>query len=100
MRKGSDANTVPGSTRCRPSTRMSRRVNGSTAQAGRADSRDTASAESDRLRQPFLIFFMERVCSARQTGHIIEQGYGHECHQHNNTTALQALHPDIRYAAP
>ena len=44
-RKGSEANTVPASARCRPSTRMSLRTKGSTAQAdwNREDASKAAS---------------------------------------------------------
>ena len=60
MRNGSEANTVPGSTRCKPSTRMSRSWKGSTAQAGNADRMDAAMTLRERPRRPPRCFFMRR----------------------------------------
>src|SRR3990167_7160093 len=99
MRNGSEANTVPGSTRWSPSTRMSRTVKGSAAQAGKAASSAVATAERVRPRRPVLIFLMGEVRSASQAGHIIEQGDGHEGQKYRDTSALQALHPDVGNAA-
>src|SRR5690606_16606392 len=100
MRNGSDANTVPGSTRCRPSTRMSLSVNGSTAQAGKEASRLAAMEVSVRPRSPRRMVFMDQKWSARQSGHIVEQGHSHHRHQDGHAPTLEAFEPDVRYRSP
>src|SRR5205085_2496366 len=109
-RKGSDPNTVPGSTRCRPSTRMSRTVKGSTAQEFAANAR-AATAETVRTRKRLRCFFIDSgkapaelagprrrqstVVLPKKPGDVVEQGDRHHHQQHRHATALQALHPGL-----
>src|SRR3954470_2752165 len=107
-RNGSEPNTVPGSTRCRPSTRMSRTVKGSTAQAFAASARP-ATAETVRTRKRLKCFFIDSgeraggedrrrqstVVLSEEPGDVVEQGDRHHHQQHRHATALQALHPRV-----
>src|SRR4051812_13410460 len=106
-RNGSEAKTVPGSTRCRPSTRMSRTVNGSTAQELAAKAR-AATAATVRTRKRLIVSFIEiemapggprgataYVVLAKEPGDVVEEGDGHHRNQHCDATALQALHPGV-----
>ncbi len=54
---------VPGSTRCRPSTRMSRTVKGSTAQAAVAARALATTAATLRRRKRLIVVF---ICELRQ----------------------------------
>ena len=85
---------VPGSTRWRPSTRMSRTVKGSTAQAGSAATNVDNRAPQAIPRMRLGLFFMNTV-SAQQTGNIVEYGKRHEPQQKHHASPLQAIHPQV-----
>src|SRR3569832_131786 len=109
MRKGSDAKMVPGSTRCRPSTRMSLTENGETAHAFAAKA-SAATAETVRTRKRLMCFFMNqgwaRTASwampfsallglSKQARDVVEQLDRHHEQQHRDPATLQALHPGL-----
>src|SRR6185369_647451 len=108
MRNGSDPNTVPGSTRCSPSTRMSRTVNGSTAQALATNATATIAA-TVRTRNRFSCFFMNHGLAptaqsdadsshkrlTKETGDVVEQRDRHHRQQHCHAPTLQAFHPGV-----
>src|SRR3990167_2725905 len=101
---------VPGSTRCRPSTRMSPTVNGSTAQAADVANSSDTTAQTARIRKRLSCIFEVRKSKRRPTAaarelskqatDVIEERNRHQQNQHGHTTALQALCPGIRHAAP
>ncbi|CKS19038.1 Uncharacterised protein [Mycobacterium tuberculosis] len=64
-RRGSDAKIVPASTRCKPSTRMSRTVKGSTAHAAVAASALATTATTLRRRKRLKFLF---ICELSRHG--------------------------------
>src|SRR5665811_1906404 len=78
---------------------MSRTVNGSTAQAALTVNKPAAIAQSARTLNRFNCFCMKCMELTQKPGDIIKQGNTHHAQQDCNTTALQPLHPDVRYAS-
>src|SRR3569832_108402 len=115
MRNGSDAKMVPGSTRCRPSTRLSFTVNGSTAHAFAAKAM-AARADTVRTRKRLMCFFMNSGFGPRrfvathfsalqgllskEACDVVEQRDRHHEQQHRDPATLQALHPRFGDAPP
>src|SRR5437868_3206578 len=103
MRKGSDAKTVPGSVRCRPSTRMSFSTKGSTAQAIPAwNIPVTARASKPRRKgRRFAPELKEEdmgtgsSVSARIAGDVIGKGQGQHQHQDQEASRLEFLLPPV-----
>src|SRR5438045_9478563 len=96
MRNGSDANTVPASVRCRPSTRMSFSWNGSTAQTDPACSA-AASARDKRVGRKNLWRGETRIrglsVQAQEAGHVVVESERHHNEHDRHSASLQPLEP-------
>src|SRR5262245_9650802 len=113
MRNGSAANTLPGSVRCRPSTRMSLMTKGATARAEGAMTQAAAAAttvtaaraaprgnagnigEGTGRRKPKTV-----SVEPEQAGYVVVKRHRHHQQQHRDAAALQAREPLLRHRAP
>src|SRR5205809_7796843 len=104
MRNGSDANTVPASVRCRPSTRMSFSVNGSTAHAeppvkAAARARDKTVGRNELKRGEKRMRGNWSV-QAQKAGHVVVESERHHQEHDGHAASLQPLKPSLRDRPP
>src|SRR4051812_26925658 len=107
MRNGSEANTVPASERCRPSTRMSFSTNGVTAHAeptckaaASAIQRTVGRRKDERGEDETGRVRMQYSVQAQNSGHIVVESEGRHHEHDGHSTALQPLEPRIRERPP
>src|SRR5690349_20773410 len=100
MRNGSEANTVPASERCRPSTRMSFSTYGATAQAEpackaapKAIDRMVGRKNDRRRRDETGRLRMQSSVQAQDAGHVVVEGERRHHEHQRHTAALQSIQP-------